>query len=191
MSFLEQHLDRIYMEENFEKSFPMVKARSKAIFDSMKEGNLIKARALLNKLPDVGMEEVAYSAQKRNPKRYAEAKRYIRGETTELQKFYILSYTALRSIQSLTKDKVTFQSIEDAISDLNDFSKKYWGQFISKGFSLTVLLAFIGWIFGRVPIVGHLIGLGGLGAILLFWIGVLLMVVRAILNTYFSLRGMK
>ena len=191
MTFLDEQLDKFYLVESFEKSFPMIRARSKAIANAIESGNLFKARSLLNKLPDVSMEELTFVSQKKGARFYNEAKRKVKGDSSELQKLYILTYTALKSIQATSKDKSLFQEIEKTLSDLNDFSKKYWGQFITKGFTLTILMALIGIFFLRVPIIGHLIAAGGAGGALLFWFGVLLMVIRIILNTYFSIKGMK
>ena len=191
MTFLDEQLDNFYLIENFEKSFPMIRARSKAISDAIKSGNLFKARTLLNKLPDVSIEELTIVTQKKGARFYNEAKRKVKGDSSELQKLYIFTYTALKSIQTISKDKNLFQEIEKALSDLNDFSKKYWVQFIAKGFTLAILMGLIGIFFLHVPIIGHIIAAGGTAGTLLFWFGVLLMVVRIVLNTYFSLKGIK
>ena len=55
MTFLDEQLDEIYITENFEKSFPMVKARSKAIVNAIQSWNLFKERSLLNNLPYVSL----------------------------------------------------------------------------------------------------------------------------------------
>jgi len=192
MTFLDEQLDEIYITENFEKSFPMIKARSKAIVNAIQSGNLFKARSLLNNLPDVSLEELSIASIKKNARGYNEAKRNIKGDTTELQKIYILVYTSLKSLQASTKDAATAQKIEDALSELNDFTKKYWGAFMAKGFTLAILMGFIGWFFGSMPgIIMFFISFGGLMGAVLFWFGVLFLVLRLILNTYFSLKGIK
>ncbi len=189
---LDQHLDRIYLSENLEKSFPMIKSKSKTIVAALHSGNLFKARSLLNSMPDVSLDELAIASAKKGSRFYNEAKRKVKGDSTELQKIYILIYSSLKGLQASTKNKSVFEKIEEALSALNDFAKKYSGHFIGKGFTVYMLMGLITFFFGQVPsIVAFFIAAGTWYGVILFWLGVLFLVFRIILNTYFSLKGIK
>jgi hypothetical protein len=49
----------------------------------------------------------------------------------------------------------------------------------------------ISFFFNSIPVVGKLVLAGYMVGAILFWFGILLMVVRLVLNTYFSLKGIK
>jgi len=193
MTFLDEQLDKVYVSENFEKSFSKIKSKSGAIIKSMTEGNLFQLRKILNTFPDVSLDELMQVAHKgKNFHRYhLEAKRKIKGDQTEMQKVFILTYGALKGIQNSTKDKTLITKIDDVLIHLNDIITKYGPRFTSEGFTLTLLMMLISFFFGNIPIVGALAVRAGMVGVLMLWFGLLLMVIRIILNTYFSLKGIK
>ncbi|MHA1623158.1 MAG: hypothetical protein ACTSVO_13580 [Candidatus Heimdallarchaeaceae archaeon] len=190
MTFLDDHLKRVYLTENFEKSFPQVKARSGAIVESLKAGNLFKARQLLNRLPDVTLDELMISAGKAKNFRqnYLEAKRIAKGDKSEPQKMIILYYCALKSIKDATKIDVT--TIDEALQQVKKFASKYAAVLTAKGFTMAFIARFLFMAASHTPMMYSIFIMYKLGVIL-FWFGVLLYVVRIILNTYFSIKGIK
>ena len=77
-----------------EKALPIIKSKGPAIIKSISDGNLFQARKLLNTLPDASLDEVLQSAHKgKNFHRYhMEAKRKVKGDQTEMQKVFIITY---------------------------------------------------------------------------------------------------
>jgi len=193
MTFLDDQLERVYLTENLEKSISQFKSKGPAIVKGMDMGNLFQVRRLLNTFPDSSLEELMQAAYKaRNFNRYhLEAKRIVKGDQTEMQKVFILTYASLKGIQAGTKDKTALQKIDEAIATIHELAKKYSSRMMSEGFTLALLMMLIGYFFNHIPIIGKLIVLGGQAGIVLFFFGLLLMVVRIILNTYFSLKGIK
>ena len=192
-SFLDEHLDNIYITESLEKALPLIKSKSALIIKSMGDGNLFQARKLLNTLPDASLDQIMQSAHKgKNFHKYhMEAKRKIKGDQTEMQKVFILTYGTLKGLQQSTRDITLIQAIDKIITSLYEFADKYSRAFISDGFTLTLMMMLISFFFNSVPAVGKLLLAGGMVGVFLFWFGLLLMVTRLILNTYFSLKGIK
>ena len=159
----------------------------------MKTGNLFKARTMLNSLPDASLDEVLTAAHRdRNFSRfYIEAKRIAKGDTTEMQKVFILTYASLKSIQMQVKDESVVKQIDDLLTNLNEFASKYGPRFTSEGFTLALLMGLLSFFFGAVPVLGGFIAVAGASGIMLFLFGIFLYVVRIVLNTYFNIKGMK
>jgi hypothetical protein len=192
-SFLDKHLDDIYITENLEKSFSLIKSKSAAIIKGMSEGNLFKVRKLLNTLPDTSLEQLMQIANRgKNFNKYnLEAKRKVRGDQTEMQKVFILTYASLKGIQQTSKDMTLVQAIDKILIALSEFADKYGSKFMTEGFTLALMMVLISFFFGQLPIIGELLRLGAVVGATLFWFGLLLLVIRLILNTYFSLKGIK
>jgi len=192
-SFLDKHIDNIYITESLEKALPIIKSKGPAIIKSISDGNLFQARKLLNTLPDASLDEVLQSAHKgKNFHRYhMEAKRKVKGDQTEMQKVFIITYGSLKGLQQSTKDVTLNQAIDKVITSLYEFADKYSRAFVSEGFTLSILMMFISYFFNNVPTVGRLAVAAGTGGVVVMWFGLLLMMVRIILNTYFSLKGIK
>ena len=192
-SFLDKHIDNIYVTESLEKALPIIKSKGPAIIKSISNGNLFQARKLLNTLPDASLDEVIQSAHKgKNFHKYhMEAKRKVKGDQTEMQKVFIITYGSLKGLQQSTKDITLRQAIDKMLTSLYDFATKYSRAFVSEGFTLAILMMFISFFFDNVPAVGRLAVAAGTGGVFVMWFGLLLMMVRIILNTYFSLKGIK
>jgi len=192
-SFLDEQLDRVYVTEKLEKSFSQMRSKAPEIIKSMDTGNLFQVRKMLNTFPDASLDELMQIAHKgKNFHRFhLEAKKKVRGDQTEMQKIFILINGAFKGIQQSSKDITLTQAIDKVIISLNEFAKKYSRAFISEGFTLTLLMMLISFFFNNIPIIGKLIIAAGTLGFFLFWFGLLLMVIRLILNTYFSLKGIK
>jgi hypothetical protein len=193
MTFLDEQLDNIYITENLEKALPQIKSKSALIIKSIGEGNLFQARKLLNTLPDASLEQMMQSAHKgKNFHKYhMEAKRKVKGDRTEMQKIFILTYGTLKGLRQSTKDITLIQAIDEIIISLYEFADKYSHLLISEGFTLSLMMRLISFFFNSIPVVGKLVVAGYMVGAILFWFGILLMVVRLVLNTYFSLKGIK
>ena len=63
-SFLDKHIDNIYITESLEKALPIIKSKGPAIIKSISDGNLFQARKLLNTLPDASREKSKAIKQK-------------------------------------------------------------------------------------------------------------------------------
>ena len=192
-SFLDEQLDRVYLSENLEKSFSQIRSKGPAIVKSMDMGNLFQVRRILNTFPDASLDEIMQIAHKgKNFHRFhLEAKKKVRGDQTEMQKIFILTQASLKGIQQFSKDITLTQAIDKVIISLNEFAKKYGNAFMSEGFTLTLLMMLISFFFNNIPVIGKLIIAAGTLGVFLFWFGLLLMVIRLVLNTYFSLKGIK
>ena len=179
-SFLDKHIDNIYITESLEKALPIIKSKGPAIIKSISDGNLFQARKLLNTLPDASLDEVLQSAHKgKNFHRYhMEAKRKVKGDQTEMQKVFIITYGSLKGLQQSTKDVTLNQAIDKVITSLYEFADKYSRAFVSEGFTLSILMMFISYFFNNVPTVGRLAVAAGTGGVVVMWFGLLLMMVR-------------
>ena len=194
MTFLDEQLEKVYLFENAEKAIPIIKAKSPAIGKAMKSGNLVQVRRLLNTLPDASLEEVFQSAHAKikNFHRYhLEAKRLSKGDSSEAQKVFVLTYGCVKALKESAKDKSVIQSIDNALLKLRAFATRYSNVMMNEGFTLGLLMLLIAWFFQWVPILLTVaVGLAYAGG-MVFMVGVLLMMVRMVLNTYFSLKGIK
>jgi len=189
--FLDEQLDKVYLTENFEKILPRLKSIVPALNDSLKNGNLFKARTLLNKFDDVPLEELVTAAEKKGKRFYTDSKRKMKGDKSEAQKVLVLMNTSLLAMKSVAKDSTLLQQIDSALSKLNEISKKYSGYLIGQGFTLVFLMSLLSWFFGFIPIITQSFIMSYNIGILLIWFGILFLVLRIVLNTYFSLKGIK
>jgi hypothetical protein len=192
-SFLDEQLDKVYILENLEKSFSKIKSKAPAIVKSMDSGNLFQVRKILNTFPDASLDELMQMAHrgKNFHKFHLQAKKKVRGDQTEMQKIFILINGSLKGIQQTTKDVTLIQAIDKIIISLNEFAKKYGTAFASEGFTLAILMMLLSFFFSNMPVIGKLILTAGTLSVFLLWFGCLLMVIRLVLNTYFSLKGIK
>ncbi len=193
MTFLDQQLEGFYLTENFEKGLRQVKSKTPAIMKSLEAGNLFKTRSILNTLPDVSLDELMQASSKaRNfNKYYSEAKRFVKGDKSEAQKIFILTYTAFSSIKAALKDKQAISKVDEILIELRAVAESLGTRMIMTGFTLTLLMRYVGFFFVHVPGLGVAVGITMLTGTLIFWVGILYIVVKIVLNTYFSLKGIR
>lgn len=193
---LDDHLDRIYLTESFEKGLPVIKARAKAMITAMKTGNLFKAHELFVSLPDVSINNLMIAAHKPDKakfhKYHLEAKKMVKGDRTDMQKVFILTYGSLKMMQASVKEPKISKKIDNLLSELNKLAKKNWAVFLASGVVVSLLMRYIGIMFIHMPLIGTFVILGGAGAAaLLFWLGIQFFVIRIVLGAYFKLKGLK
>jgi hypothetical protein len=192
-AFLDEQLGRIYLTENVEKGISQLKTKSQYIVQAMKSGNLFKARTILNTLPDASLDEVLEAAHKDRSfhKYHLQAKRIARGDSTDLQKIYVITYACLNSLKEKIRDESIIKKIDEQLIKLGEFAKKYGPRFTSEGATLSVIMWLLSFFFSAVPILGEAIALSGTVGILVFLFGIFIYVVRMVLNTYFNIKGIK
>ena len=193
MTILDEHLERVYLFENVEKGLSQLKTRGPMIIKAMETGNLFQARKLLNGLPDASLDELMQVAHKGRGfhQSHLAAKRMVKGDETEMQKVFVLLRGSLEGLKANVKDKSAIEKIDEVLKQVDAFAKKYAGRFVVHGFTLSILMVLIGIFFQFVPILGHLIAFSARAGALLFFFGILLYVVRIVLNTYFSIKGIR
>ena len=175
MAFLDEQLDRIYLTENVEKGLSQLRFKREPITQAMKTGNLFKARTLLNTLPDASLDEVMQVAHKGKDfhRFHLEAKRMVKGDTTEMQKVFVLCYASLKAIQAQVRNEGTVKEIDDLLLKLRDFAKKYGPRFTSEGFTLSLIMVLLSFFFQSVPILGTAISIAGGAGIIVFFLNVI------------------
>lgn len=191
--FLDEQLERVYMTENFDRSLPMVKSRGKAILTTLKSGNLIKANDLLQKLPDVALNELMIASHKgRNFHKYhLEAKRIIKGDKTEMQKIFVMLYGSMKGMQASIKDPTMRKSFEKILEKVSVFGKKYGPIMAASGVTVVLLTKFVAMTAGFTPLLWQILVTTNAVANLVFWLGVFFYTMKYLINIYFSLKGIK
>jgi len=194
MTFLDEQLDRVYLSENFEKNLSKVKSKSASIGVAMENGNLFKVRSLLNSFTDVSLDELMQVAHtdRRFHRFHLEAKKHVRGDKTQSQKFFVLVYGAAKVLQLELKDKSTLAKVDELLMKLAEFAKRNSSKFAAEGMVLMFLMRFIMLLFAQMPpIISYLVRYSWQVGRIIFWVGVTLFIVRILLNVYFSLKGIK
>ena len=186
--YLDEQLDQIYLTEDIMKYASAIKGKANNIAQAFGNGNLLKAKSLLNSMPDMSIEELSIAAKKKGKKYYTEAMRIVKGEKTLQQKGFCIIYSSIKGIQAaLPADSRA--SLDESLEKLREFAAKNSAKFTSEGITLFIMMWFIAFFVYGIPIIWPLVHMGMVAGAILFWFGVLLFVVKILLNTYFSLRG--
>ena len=190
MTFLDEQLNQIYLTEDITKIGAQFKSKLPALNKALSNGNLIQARELLNRLPEISPEELVLIAQKKNRAEYIKAAKLIKGDKTLHQKLFCVTYASITGIQkSLPADKKA--SLDEILEQLRDFANKYGDRFAREGLSLFFTMFFIAFFVSASPILFNLAISGIIVSIAFMWISIFLVIVRIYLNSYFSLKGKK
>jgi len=186
--YLDEQLNQIYLTEDIMKYASAIKGKAKNIVQAFENGNLLKVKSILNSMPDMNIEELSIAAKKKGKTYYNEGMRIVKGEKTIQQKAFCIVYSSVKATQAALPD-ASKESLEEPLEKLREFAAQNAGKFASEGLGLFVIMWFISFFVYGVPIIWPLVHMGMLAGVILFWFGILLFVIKILLNTYFSLRG--
>lgn len=190
MTYLDEHLNQIYITEDISQVIASMKGKVKNLSGAFSMGNLKKAKDIMDTIPDISSDELMTAIKRKGSKYYTQASKISRGDKTPLQKAFIGIYASLLAMQDSLPES-SKPTLDEALEKLRDWADRNAGNFMAQGFYLTIVMWFIAFFVYSVPIIGSLAATGVVVGMGLFWFGVFLLIIKIFLNTYFSLRGKK